>query len=347
MRTPPCRMALTILSLLWAINLQAQTAKDLEHTFQSEVFGTERQIRIHLPEPYFVDTTQPFVVTYVLDAQFDEFWYMAKSNISYLVINRQILPMIVVGVVSEDRSAEFRPDGTALRRHLREEVMPWVNAQYRVADFNVLIGHSWAGAFIGSTLFGADRDLFDAYIGISPSLDAYDYVILEQADSILQVDTDLKKFFYCSAGELGYREMESIDGILKMDSLLQEHPNKSLAWEWQQFKGTDHWTCVIPSMNDGLLKMSRNYFADQYVLTEMARNSALTLQEQMELFYQEKVETFGYVYWPGARYLRFVASDLKNTGDLKAAAILYEMVVKEDPDYFQAWFQLADVLDQL
>ena len=329
------------------LNLHAQSAEDLDHQFQSEVYEGERKIRVHLPKRYAEDSTQEFLVTYVLDAQSDHFWDMAKSNISYLVNNHQILPMIVVGIVSDNRGSEFSPKNPELTEHLIKEVFPWVESNYRVNQFRTIIGHSWGGAFVGNTLFSEHADLFDAYIGVSPSLDAYDWMILNQADSILQINQNLPKFFYCTAGTVGIREAESLECLKRAGEIFEKHPNESLVWKPVIFEDKDHWSCVIPSINDGLVQMSRNYFVDQYMMEEMVRNSDQSLQAQVETFNTQQFEKYGYVYKPGFRYLRFVANDFRNLEDYETALVIYDWALELQPDDLRVWMNVADVHDKM
>ena len=312
-------LTFTLFLVLSHLLLPAQESQSLEFTLQSDAFGGARKIKVYLPESYSKDTTSNFVVTYILDAQSPELWDMAKGNIGYMVRQRLVLPMIAVGIVSEDRGSEFNPNSSELREHLQKEVFPFIEKQFRTENFRIIVGHSWGGAFVGNTLFGPNRDLFDAYLGISPSLGALGGIIFDQAAKMLAEKQVFKKYCYVSTGDIGFREQESIWDVLQVDSIIQKYPNESLVWKYERFEKADHWSCVIPSLQNGLIAISRNYFADQSILEGFAQNKTLSIGEQMESFYQEKEERFGFTHPVNGQYLNFVADDFRQQGNYSAA----------------------------
>jgi len=341
------KLPITFLLLFVFCAMQAQDNSNFEHVIQSKVFGKERKVRVFLPKRYHRDSTSKYIVTYVLDAQSDEFWNMAKSNIGYLVNGYSTIPMIAVGIVSDNRGEEFSPPATTLNDHLRNEVFPLIKEKYRTEDFNVVVGHSWGGNFIGSTLFGEDRDLFDAYIGISPSFGDTDSYVVKKADSLLKINTNFKKYLYFSHGNVGRREMEFGGFVAQIDSLLKKHPNKSLAWQPRLIESTDHWQIVIPSFNDGLISMSRNYFADQMIMEQLNKKAPDNLKTEIEKFYQKTEKAFGYVHKPTASYLNFVGNDFRDMDDYKAALTCYSMALEKTPNDVKVYVNLSDTYDKM
>lgn len=318
----------------------AQENQYLDHSINSQVFETERKVKVMLPERYFRDTTTEFIVTYILDAQSDEYWSMATGNISYLVRQYQVIPMIAVGIVSPNRGGEFSPKSDELARHLEEEVFPLIEQSYRVADFRIIVGHSWGGAFVGNTLFSAKRDMFDAYIGISPSLGAIDGRILHHADSILRLEQPVSKYFYCTSGDLGIREFESKTEIMEMDSIIQAHPNPALVWEYEVFPNMDHWSCVIPSFNNGLVNACRNYFADQKIIRDLATKEE-DIKTAIDQFYQQQQETYGFIFKPSYKYWDFVADDFRQLELFETAIALYLLSIEEGNENVVCYYELA------
>lgn len=329
-----------VILFLYTSNLFTQENQYIDHVIDSRVFEKEREVKVMLPERYFRDTTTEFIVTYVLDAQSDEYWSMATGNISYLVRQHQVIPMIAVGIVSPDRGGEFSPKSEVLSRHLEEEVFPLIEQSYRVADFRIIIGHSWGGAFVGNTLFSAKRDMFDAYIGISPSLGAIDGRILHHADSILRLEQPVSKYFYCSSGDLGIREFESQTEIMEMDSIIQAHPNPTLVWEYEVFPDMDHWSCVIPSFNNGLVNACRNFFADQKIIKDLVANGK-DIKKAIDQFYQQQQATYGFIFKPSYKYWDFVADDFRQLELYETAIALYLFSIEEGNENVVCYYELA------
>ena len=309
-----------------------QESQFVEREFESAVFGTKRKVRIFIPEQYFLDSNQKFAVTYILDAQSDPFWYMASGNFGYLVRQLEVIPSILVGIVSENRGAEFSPLSQKLNEHLEAEVFPLIENEFRTENFRILVGHSWAGAFVANTLFSKYKDQFDAYLGISPSLGAIDGRIFEQADSILSLKTPLNKFFYCSSGDLGIMEYESGEEVATMDTIVQKASNSAFVWKRELFPNTDHWSCVIPSINNGLLAISRNYFPDEKVVRDFVGNQNLALNAQIDAFLAEKEKIYGYAFHPPAKYWETIADNFSQLENPEAAKELYLRTIREGKD---------------
>lgn len=340
MKTFP--LALCLFGFLLPVFTSAQDQQHFEHDIASSVFDAERKIRVFLPERYFRDTTMEFMVTYVLDAQSDQVWNMACGNIDYLVSKFNVIPMIAVGVVSPNRSAEFNPESDDLRKHLSQEVFQLIQEKYRVQPFRAVVGHSWGGAFIGKTLFSEYCDMFDAYIGLSPSFDAIDNVIYKAADSLLQTNRPFRKFLFYSYGEVGF-EAEYKYTSVKMDSLLGQHPNETLAWESRFYPKMDHFSAFNPALNDALVSMSRNYFADQLFVEQLIQAGEKNLLSRIKQFNQEQEANFGYAFSAPPNYYRMVASDLmRQEKDYDYALVLLNWVLEKDPDNVRLLVNIAD-----
>ncbi|MEM7040118.1 MAG: alpha/beta hydrolase-fold protein [Bacteroidota bacterium] len=319
----------------------AQNTGQKEHTIDSKVFGKERRIRVMLPELYEQDTSIGFIATYVLDAQADAFWNMANGNLEYLVWSYNGLPTIAVGIVSDDRGDEFDPNNPKLRQHLKEEVFPLIEKTYRVKPFRTVIGHSWGGAFVMSTLLGKDRDMFDGYIGISPSFSDTD--LMEQADSVFALKPDFRKFLYFSTGDVGSREIKFRENVVGVAELLKKYPNSSLAFEEEVFEGGDHWSCVGPSLTRGYMTMSRNYFADQAVVERFAAEGG-DLIAKIKAFEQEKKEKFGYVMPLNAGMYKFLGDEFQARSDYETALTLYNAVISMKPKAVRTHISLCEAL---
>ncbi len=341
------KTAIACLALLICMNALAQDKANIEHIIQSEVFGKQRVIKIFLPQRYLKDASSTFMVTYILDAQSDELWNMAKSNIAYMVSQHSVIPMIVVGIVSENRGKEFTPPNTQLQQHLQNEVFPLISQKYRVKDFRAVIGHSRGGAFVIGALFSDHKDLFDAYIGISPSFGGQDEFILNTVEAMLKANTVFKKYLYLSHGDVGGAEIKYAANVATIDSLIKKYPNKSLLWKSKLFEGADHWQQVIPSINDGLVSMSRNYFADQKVIQDLAKESKSDLKKQIEDYYLNNKSQFGFAQKTSSGDLKYAAEDFRDREEYTNSIVLFKMALAEKPDDLNIYLGLADTYDKM
>ncbi len=342
----PFSFLVFLITILITTTLQAQNQQNIAHKVQSKAFETERTIKVFLPERYFRDSTSSYIVVYVLDAHDDQVWNMATGVIDYMVSRYTLIPMIVVGIASENRGNEFNPNSSKLHQHFEEDVFPLIESKYRTLAHRTIVGHSWGGAFVGNTLFGDKSKMFDAYLGISPSFGANDGVIYNQADSLFQLKKDFRKFLYFSAGSVGFEE-EYKNEIFKMDSTLTARSPINLAWKIKLFEGKDHFSGLIPGLNDGLVKMSRNYFADQKIMEDFAANSSRSIADQIASFNKTAKEKFGFVFTPSTPYYRFTGNEFRDKEQYEAAIEIYNLGLKGDPDDVKINFNVADTYDKM
>lgn len=337
-------LAITTALVLFSTALHASL--DTTLTLHSRAFGGERQVRVFLPERYSTDTAA-FAITVVLDAQYDQFWNMAKSNLDYLVDSYQVLPMIAVGIVSEDRGSDFAPPSTALKTHLRKEVLPLIDQLYRTAPYRICVGHSWGGAFVGHTAFSEDRDLFQGYLSISGSLDADDYVILHQADSLLGTGTPVNHAFVATVGDVGRREAESRQALDRMHGVMNKYATSGVAFMPEIFPETDHWSVVIPSFNAGLVKLSREVWFDQWHFEHQLHTGGEISREYVERWTALARNKYGYARLPGPGDLRFCANDFRDMGHYQSALQLYEWGMELAPESARIQYDLCWVKHEL
>lgn len=181
--------------------------------FESKIFPAQRNLRILLPAGYRLpeNRNRRYPVLYLNDGQnlFDvctsqftgEEWRVDEI-VDDLIARRKISPIIVVGIDNggkrlrpreylpyvDDtlRPPEPNPEGKLYPRFLLEEVVPFVETQYRVlpgADNRVLGGASY-GAGIALFTVVEHPGSFGGLLLESPSIYADDYRILKDAESV-------------------------------------------------------------------------------------------------------------------------------------------------------------------
>jgi len=150
----------------------------------SNVLGEARKLNVWLPGTYG-EGQQRYPVLYLLDGgEQEDFHHISGlANISGAYgVTREF---IVVGVESgrerrhhmtflstlpDDVKAIPLNGGAAeFRRYLAENVIPWVEANFRTSPERVVMGESLAGLFVVETLL-RQPGLFEGYIAIDPSL---------------------------------------------------------------------------------------------------------------------------------------------------------------------------------
>ncbi|MCB0762942.1 MAG: hypothetical protein KDC12_15560 [Flavobacteriales bacterium] len=355
------RKLITVLVLLTTLTSLSQDSLNVTHTFESTAFEKERTVYVHLPEAYFERPDTEFGVVYVLDAQAPAFFNNVKDNIDYLVWSYQVMPLIVVGIHSDDRGKEFIPldrqltdddpdnYGTAhlLSQHFEQEVFPLIANQYRVNSFRAIIGHSRGGAFIANTIFSDQRDMFNAYLAISPGMRYLDGQLLADAEKWISQGTDFHSFYYCSHGTVGTLEHENAKSVSHLDSLWNAHENSTIDWQTQSMEGTSHWGVVAPSVTYGILAMSRAYQVDQYLIETFCENDDMLMEEQINAYYARQQNRLGYTLPLHAADLRYYAGDLAEEENYNRGLELINMAIGLDSKNMNGYFSKGWMLQQM
>lgn len=181
----------------------------------SKVFDKERKILIYTPREYDKKPDSKYEVIYVFDAQTRGYFDNVHSSLSFL--NNSQFPMIVVGIISEIRNKDFLPkneypetfedysgnlgDADKFICYLENELIPYIDKNYRTLPKRISIGHSNGATFITYCLL-KNPWIFDAYIAISPN---YGYDKGQLVRMVKKFDPDqLKSFkfmYMCNSNE--------------------------------------------------------------------------------------------------------------------------------------------------
>lgn len=343
------RIAHFLIIIFFAITLTAQEDQKFEfdYTIQSQAFGDDRNITVYLPPSFYENPDDKFTVTYVLDGHFDPFIDLGVKTIEYNTYMYKYTPTIVVGIHAKQRGWEFSapsPDdnedlgyegGRApeLQQHFKNEVFPLVDSIYKdkIHSFRNLIGHSSGGGFVLYTIFSDEKDLFDAYLAISPNIREDSEYILETAAERLKKGEKFSKFLYCSSGTVGEREELFGGAVMRLDSILQVYPDHGLIWRTSRFDGMGHWTCVPPSFNSGMVELTRAFRVDEKMFFDFAANETKSMKAQIESFYASRKKEYGFAEVAPPGYLNGIAWEIQDKNYFQDALEIYEFGIKQYP----------------
>ena len=223
-------------------------------------YKTERLIHIQVPVSYEDKTKQSYPVLYVTDADWN--FPMIASYVDYLIYNKRIPEMLVVGIENINRNSDFVapadpnfPESGQQARflnYLESTLMPQINQNYRTNNFDILLGHSFGGVVTLASLF-KQPGLFDAYIAIGTSTWVSDRQSFKDATEYLSVNTHPKAFLYLSHAE--FDGGDTVPANYEMWSALQRRPRPGLEVHSKEIADTNHFTAVMPSVIDALDKL--------------------------------------------------------------------------------------------
>ncbi len=154
-------------------------------TLDSRHTGEKRVINVYLPPDYATNAQGArYPTLYMPDGGVKEDFPHLANALDAGIRAGKVRPMLLVGIenterrrdmtgpttVASDREIAPRVGGSAaFRAFIADELVPAVEARYRVDASRGIIGESAAGLFIVETLF-VQPGLFDTHIALSPSL---------------------------------------------------------------------------------------------------------------------------------------------------------------------------------
>lgn len=167
--------------------------KTVFKNYQSEYLKDVRDVSIYLPKGYEKDSISNFPLTLVLDGQklFD--LYVGTSN--YFAANDMSPEQIVVGINMEDtrkrdvsfdrENGKLSPDAKKFYQFIKEELLPYVEANYKTSPFLTIVGTGLSGNFVNYFL-KEQTPIFNAYVAINPT-------VPKQAGKLI-IDYNVKRF---------------------------------------------------------------------------------------------------------------------------------------------------------
>lgn len=322
-----------LLILCFPASSDAQTNEGhIKHIIESKVFGAEREVDVFLPVAYSGDdSTRSFVTAYVFDGQFEPYFTMVSSIMSYYEQTGEGIPMIVVAIHTSDRWEEFVPaesngdtaqGADRLSESLRHEVIPLIDSLYRTKKFRVAVGHSLGGTFVIHEMTKDDA-LFKAGITASPNLNVNDEQIVRDARNYFLRDPGNSRFFYAMAGTEGNMENNFRRSLLRVDSIATGLHLPNMNWHCTVGEGLDHMTTFVPCFNSGYLALSAKVQLKDEDLLQMAADSSTALVDALSKFHSDAGKLLGETQPCGASEAMDHSRTLVQYGDYDQALNLY------------------------
>lgn len=224
------------------------------HEFKSKIFNNTRTLRVLLPEDYHKKPGKRYPVLYMNDGQdlFDaaaalyrRMEWGVDESISRLVKNREIEPLIIVGIDNAGkqwRAYEYlpwedtyltppcpNPRGTKYPDFLVDEVIPFINRRFRTKtgpEYTGLGGASYGGLIALYTAIHKPR-AFGYLLIESPSLYVADQAVLREAEAVTQwpsrvylgVGTNEEGRKNCNGKDLS---SEAVQDVFKLERILRQ-----------------------------------------------------------------------------------------------------------------------------
>lgn len=215
---------------------------------RSEILNEVRPLIIAKPAGY-ERGTERYPVLYLLDGE--EHFVHAAGIVSFLAESERIPEMLVVAVANTNRSRDLTPPSTAendirftpvnggadtFLRFFTEELIPYVERNYRTRPYRILVGHSFGGLFALHALTRRP-DVFRAYIASSPSLNWNRQALVAEAETLFKKTTELNSDIYITAADEGGA---ALSAVRRFVAVLDERAPKGLRWTLREMTDETH-----------------------------------------------------------------------------------------------------------
>ena len=282
----PFMKSLAVLALFFSLSVKAQKTMPGDVVIiASKILHENRTVYIHYPKTDSSNINKRFPVLYLMDGE-SHFDMLAQYTDYLSRWDVKVIPqMIVVGITNTKRTRDLtptvsiinyfgKPDTSAVSwmkpsggnteflQFIQEELIPYVDANYKTQSYKIFAGHSFGGLASINCLL-TQPAMFDAYVAVSPSFWWDREYVLKLTDRTLQKGTILsKKLFYSDASE-GISDSSTFHtNLLKFDSLLSVKKIKGLEHEYKYYPVETHMTEPVSAYYDALRFIFKDWKED-------------------------------------------------------------------------------------
>ncbi|MFZ4927940.1 alpha/beta hydrolase [Chryseobacterium sp. Mn2064] len=300
-----------------------------KHALFSKILNENREIWIHLPKTYNDHTISPakYPVIYVLDGEINFEYYTGMSDFLARTPYADIPECIVIGIKNTERTRDLTPTKSQKKspvnpnimlfsesgesenfvRFLQEEVKPFINKNYRIQEYTVLVGHSFGGLFAINTLL-THPEYFNAYVANDPSLWWDNKIMISKTKEYLEKNKEFpkKKVLYVSQADNEEQQKnwnsDMTQAIEDFKKIIEQ--NGSLYYQHRFFVGEVHGTVSYPANYEALKFVFKGFRTD---IKQLAKKPG-----QLEADYRKLSDRAGTEFLPSETYLNTVVKFMKN-----------------------------------
>ena len=219
----------------------------------SKILGEERVVHVSLP-PNYGAARRRYETTYLLDGHVRQFFDITVAAAGYDVVANSrdyaTPPQIVVGVDQRDRGVDLGRNQELFTRFLVEELVPYIDREFRTNKYRTLIGHSLGGRFALMTFCRAPG-VFASVIAISAAggdSTSADAVTRCLTAAFTAQGTALRQLVL-SAGD---QEPRVLDGMERLRDFLRASAPAHWRWTTIEQKGLGHTDTPMATIPPGI-----------------------------------------------------------------------------------------------
>ena len=339
-----------MLGLIGAIVLAFSTTRVTGETrvvrIASKILGEERVVHVSLPPNYGV-ARRRYETTYLLDGHVRQFFDITVAAAGYDVVadshDYATPPQIVVGVDQIDRGADLGRNQELFTRFLVEELVPYIDREFRTNRYRTLIGHSLGGRFALMTFCRAPGVwvsviAISAAGGDSTSADA----VTKCLTTAFSAEGNALRQLVLSAGD---QEPRVLAGMDRLREFL--HANAPRNWRWTTIeeKGLGHTDTPMATIPPGIR------FVHDKSVWEMSREVGDSIEfgrvadpeAAVDKFYSTLSARVGVPTAPSLKWMLASTRVLIQRNDTAAAERAIRRVLTAYPEDLEAYGMQSDL----
>ncbi len=256
--------------------------------FDSDVLNTTRLIKIAVPKSYKDNPDRIYPLTIVLDSEYLFDIYVANAK---LFANKDKAPeQIVVGIVQNQNRERYQDcsynkvtsmpteDGAKFYKFIRNEVLNYMDANYRISPFKTIVGNTLTANFINYFLIEKEP-AFEAYVNLNPKY-ALDIktMLLQKIPNI-----EFNLYYYIISGDYNGTKKQKI--VNDIDALLKTSQNKNFNYFYDELNNSTK----VASIGQGISR-SLAFIFEQYsaISKEEYKNKIAHMSPPEAIEYLEK-----------------------------------------------------------
>jgi len=316
-------------------------------SLRSEMMDEDRPVWIYKPNSYENSGTS-YPVLYLLDGP--GHFYHTIGTIEFLVSRGQMPEILVVAIPNTNRTRDLTPPAPSdttrvypqssgadyFLKFIGDELMPYIDKNYRTSPYSTLVGHSYGGLFVIHTLL-TRPDLFDSYISISPSLQWDNGGLVPKAENLFENNPELKGKLYMTLGNEGG---QMLGNVWRFAAQLEEKSPDTFEWEFALMENETHGSIPHPSTINGLKFIHSGYGISRF--DELLEAGGITA---LEVHYKNLSDNYGYKIMIPENIINQFGYYCMGQGNNDAAIALFKRNVEMYPASANVYDSMGDGFD--
>ncbi|TQV89433.1 alpha/beta hydrolase-fold protein [Aliikangiella coralliicola] len=308
-------------------------------TINSKLLKEERKLLIHLPESY-ADSKKSYPVVYLLDG--NRHFNHAITATKILQQEGRIPEVIVVGITNNrgTRGRDLNREKDQFAKFIQQEVVTYIDKNYRTTGLNTLFGHSLAGYFTINFLVN-QPEIFKNYIAASPVLQVDNTETRSQyleTYKTQQAKENSLYFTMTSEAEEGRATIEALNHFVE---LLKDKSPEELDWHYEFIANQIHMTTPYLTFYAGLTHVFKTYQAPSFSSFSDFKKSGGMIA--LKSHYKKRAKIYGTDAKIPETTLIDLADILLDDGQTEKALKIYVDLTKAYPKSARAFSGLGEV----